>query len=142
MRNGAMCVLEIATCSPDCSILTTDVETGSPNLRLEHAHGWVLYLCCIMLRANSFVLLRCYILSGSDAISRLINLDKTTIATGDDEGCIKVWDTRQRSLCNSFDAHCDYVSDITFRSGALLATRYFSRLITLSLLPSSSFQCH
>ncbi|XP_062144115.1 WD repeat-containing protein 55-like [Alnus glutinosa] len=92
INNGS----EIATCSPDCSILTTDVETGSPNLRLEHAHG--------------------------DAISRLINLDKTTIATGDDEGCIKVWDTRQRSLCNSFDAHCDYVSDITFRSGTLLAT--------------------
>ncbi|XP_059439916.1 WD repeat-containing protein 55 [Corylus avellana] len=80
----------IATCSTDCSILTTDVETRSPKLRLEDAHG--------------------------DAINRLINLDKTTIATGDDEGCIKVWDTRQRSCCNSFDAHCDYISDITFYS--------------------------
>lgn len=82
--------------------------------------------------------MRCYILCGSDAINRLINLRESTIATGDDEGCIKVWDTRQRSCCNSFDAHRDYVSDITFASddSKLLATRYFSRSITLSLLLS------
>ncbi|KAJ4787550.1 WD repeat-containing protein 55 [Rhynchospora pubera] len=36
------------------------------------------------------------------------------IASGDDEGCIKVWDTRQHACCNSFDAHEDYVSDLTF----------------------------
>lgn len=64
-------------------------------------------------------------LCGSDAINRLINLNETTIASGDDEGCIKVWDTRQRSCCNSFDAHHDYVSDMTFSSDAfkLLSTR-------------------
>jgi hypothetical protein len=60
MRNGrCVCVLAIATCSPDCSILVTDVETGSPIARLEDAHRWVLYLCCIMLCAISLVLLRC-----------------------------------------------------------------------------------
>lgn len=30
----------IVTGSPDCSILATDVETGSTIARLENSHGW------------------------------------------------------------------------------------------------------
>ncbi|KAJ8751257.1 hypothetical protein K2173_016438 [Erythroxylum novogranatense] len=88
----------MVTGSSDRSILATDVETGSPIARLENAH--------------------------EDAIFSLINLTDTTIATGDDQGCIKVWDTRQQSCCNSFSAHEDYVSDMTFASDSskLLAT--------------------
>ncbi|KAF3447672.1 hypothetical protein FNV43_RR08375 [Rhamnella rubrinervis] len=83
----------IVTGSPDRSILATDVETGSTIARLEDAHG--------------------------DAVNRIINLTESTIASGDDEGCIKVWDTRQRSCTNSFDAHEDYVSDMTFASDSM-----------------------
>ncbi|KAL6342313.1 hypothetical protein AAG906_007527 [Vitis piasezkii] len=83
----------IVTGSPDRSILATDVETGSAIARLEHSHG--------------------------AAINRLINLTETTIASGDDEGCIKVWDTRQQSCCNSFDAHEEYISDMTFASDSM-----------------------
>ncbi|KAK8935022.1 hypothetical protein KSP39_PZI014744 [Platanthera zijinensis] len=88
----------VLTASPDCSILATDVETGSAISRLEEAH--------------------------EDSINRLVILTETTIASGDDEGCIKVWDTRHHSCCNSFDAHEDYVSDMTFVSSSkqLLAT--------------------
>ncbi|KAJ4811229.1 WD repeat-containing protein 55 [Rhynchospora pubera] len=78
----------ILTASPDCSILATDVETGKTVAHLENAH--------------------------EEAINRLVNLTDTMIASGDDEGCIKVWDTRQHACCNSFDAHEDYVSDLTF----------------------------
>ncbi|KAI4327873.1 hypothetical protein L6164_020284 [Bauhinia variegata] len=93
--NGGRAIL---TGSPDCSILATDLETGSAIARLDNAH--------------------------EAAINRLINLTESTVASGDDEGCIKVWDTRQRSCCNSFDAHEDYISDMTFQSDAmkLLAT--------------------
>ncbi|WJZ94947.1 hypothetical protein VitviT2T_013754 [Vitis vinifera] len=83
----------IVTGSPDLSILATDVETGSAIARLEHSHG--------------------------AAINRLINLTETTIASGDDEGCIKVWDTRQQSCCNSFDSHEEYISDMTFASDSM-----------------------
>ncbi|XP_054792503.1 WD repeat-containing protein 55-like isoform X1 [Prosopis cineraria] len=83
----------LLTGSPDCSILATDVETGSAIARLDNAHG--------------------------AAVNRLINLTESTVATGDDEGCIKVWDTRQRSCCNSFNAHEDYISDMTFASDAM-----------------------
>ncbi|XP_073220004.1 WD repeat-containing protein 55 isoform X2 [Cicer arietinum] len=88
----------LLTGSPDCSILATDVETGSAIARLDNAH---------------------------DApINRLINLTESTVASGDDEGCIKVWDIRERSCCNSFEAHEEYISDMTFASDAmkLLAT--------------------
>ncbi|KAF3341610.1 WD repeat-containing protein 55 isoform X1 [Carex littledalei] len=78
----------ILTASPDCSILATDVETGKTIARLENAH--------------------------EDAVNRLVNLTETTVASGDDEGCIKVWDTRQHACCNSFNAHEDYVSDLTY----------------------------
>ena len=64
----------------------------------------------------------------SAAINRLINLSEATIATGDDEGCIKVWDTRQRTCCNTFAAHQEYVSDMCYASDSmkLLGTRYSS----------------
>ncbi|XP_024018957.1 WD repeat-containing protein 55 [Morus notabilis] len=83
----------IVTGSPDQSILATDVETGSPIARLEDAHG--------------------------EAINKIINIKESTIASGDDGGCIKVWDTRQRSCCNTFNAHTDYVSDMTFASDSM-----------------------
>ncbi|TXG63852.1 hypothetical protein EZV62_010846 [Acer yangbiense] len=83
----------IVTGSSDHSILATDVETGSPIARLENSH--------------------------EDAIYSLINVTESTIASGGDEGCIKVWDTRQRTLCSSFNAHEDYVSDMTFVSDAM-----------------------
>ncbi|KAF9613107.1 hypothetical protein IFM89_005586 [Coptis chinensis] len=53
------------------------------------------------------------------AVNRLVNLTETTIASGDDNGCIKVWDTRQRTCCNSFDAHEEYISDMTYAADSL-----------------------
>ncbi|KAH1219935.1 WD repeat-containing protein 55 [Glycine max] len=93
--NGGRALL---TGSPDCSILAIDVETGSTIARVDNAH--------------------------ESAVNRLINLTESTVASGDDDGCIKVWDTRERSCCNSFNVHEDYISDITFASDAmkLLAT--------------------
>ncbi|KAJ4822402.1 WD domain repeat-containing protein 55 [Turnera subulata] len=88
----------ILSASSDRSILATDIETGSAIARLENAH--------------------------ENPIFSMISLTESTIATGDDNGCIKVWDTRQRSCTNTFEAHEDYVSDITFASDSmkLLAT--------------------
>lgn len=83
----------IVTGSPDKSILATDVETGSAIARLEDAH--------------------------EEAINKIINLTDSTIASGDDRGCIKVWDTRQRSCCNTFNAHEEYISDMTFSSDSM-----------------------
>ncbi|XP_010549434.1 PREDICTED: WD repeat-containing protein 55 [Tarenaya hassleriana] len=83
----------IVTASADCSILATDVETGSVVARLENAH--------------------------EEAINALINVTETTVASGDDSGCIKVWDTRQRSCCNEFGAHEDYISGMTFVSESM-----------------------
>ncbi|GMP26882.1 hypothetical protein CsSME_00003135 [Camellia sinensis var. sinensis] len=90
----------IVTGSPDCSILATDVETGSAIACLENSHG--------------------------AAVNRITNLTESTIASGDGEGCIKVWDTRQRTCSNSFNAHEEYISDMTFAfdSMRLLGTRY------------------
>ncbi|TKY53648.1 WD repeat-containing protein 55-like [Spatholobus suberectus] len=51
---------------------------------------------------------------------------------GDDDGCIKVWDTRERSCCNSFNAHEDYISDMTFTSDAMKLLATSDRFIDLS----------
>lgn len=83
----------IVTGSPDCSILATDVETGATITRLENSHG--------------------------DAVNRIVNLTESTIASGDDGGCIKVWDTRQRSCCNTYHVHEEYISDMTFASDSM-----------------------
>ncbi|KAI9115882.1 hypothetical protein K1719_012812 [Acacia pycnantha] len=55
--------ISLLTGSPDCSILATDVETGSAIARFDNARA---------------------------AVNRLINLTESTVATGDDEGCIKI----------------------------------------------------
>ncbi|XP_042061134.1 WD repeat-containing protein 55-like [Salvia splendens] len=83
----------IVTGSPDCSILATDVETGAAIARLDNSHG--------------------------AAVNRIVNLTESTIASGDDEGCIKVWDTRQRTCCNTLHVHEEYISDMTFASDSM-----------------------
>ncbi|CAL5366007.1 unnamed protein product [Camellia sinensis] len=98
--------LGIVTGSPDCSILATDVETGSAIARLENSHG--------------------------AAVNRIINLTESTIASGDDEGCIKVWDTRQCTWSNSFNAHEEYISDMTFAFDSMRLLGTSDRLVDLS----------
>ncbi|KAL5563472.1 hypothetical protein UlMin_033219 [Ulmus minor] len=78
----------IVTGSPDCFILAIDVETGGTIARLEDTHG--------------------------EAINKIINLYQSKIASRDDGGCIKVWDTKQRSCCGTYQAHEDYIFDMTF----------------------------
>ncbi|KAK7334595.1 hypothetical protein VNO80_26355 [Phaseolus coccineus] len=87
------CGRVLLTASSDCSILTTDVETGTTITRIHNAH--------------------------TATVNRLINLTESTVASGDDDGFIKVWDTRTRSCCNYFNAHENYISDMTFASGEM-----------------------
>ncbi|KAJ0240088.1 WD repeat-containing protein 55 [Hirschfeldia incana] len=83
----------IVTASADCSILATDVETGASVARLENAH--------------------------EDAVNTLITVTETTIASGDDKGCVKIWDTRQRSCSHEFNVHEDYISSMAFASDSM-----------------------
>uniref|UniRef100_A0A0C9RQ87 WD repeat-containing protein 55 n=1 Tax=Wollemia nobilis TaxID=56998 RepID=A0A0C9RQ87_9CONI len=107
----------VLTASPDCSILATSVETGQPIARLDNAHG--------------------------AAVNRLINLTETTIASGDDDGTIKVWDTRQNSCCNKFKAHEDYISDMEFVPDTmqLLGTSGDGRLSVCNLRKKKVHAC-
>ncbi|KAI5401488.1 hypothetical protein KIW84_066092 [Lathyrus oleraceus] len=88
----------LLTGSSDFSILATNVKTKSTIARLDNTH--------------------------EAATNRRISLTESTIASGDDDGFTKVWDTKEYSCCNSFEAHEDYISDITFASDVmkLLAT--------------------
>lgn len=82
----------VLTASADKSILATNVETGQAMARLADAHG--------------------------EAINRLVNCGENTVASGDDGGTVKVWDTRQNKCCNSFSAHQDFVADMEFLPGS------------------------
>ncbi|KAF9587505.1 hypothetical protein IFM89_003523 [Coptis chinensis] len=65
----------ILTVSPDFSSLATDVQMGATIARLDNAH--------------------------EAAVNRLVNLIETTIASGDNNGCIKTTDCLCRSDCES-----------------------------------------
>ncbi|KAG5123831.1 hypothetical protein JHK82_030568 [Glycine max] len=56
-------ITALLTGSSDCSILATDVETGSTIARVDNAH--------------------------ESAVNRLINLTESTVVSGDNDGCIK-----------------------------------------------------
>ncbi|KAK7334528.1 hypothetical protein VNO80_26285 [Phaseolus coccineus] len=102
------CGRVLFTASSDCSILATDVETGFKITHIHNAHKT---------EANT-----------SPAINKLINLTEFTVASGDDEGFVK--DIRTRSCCNYYEAHENYISDMTFASGEmkLLTTRIHSKV--------------
>ncbi|KAJ3041384.1 WD domain repeat-containing protein 55, partial [Rhizophlyctis rosea] len=36
------------------------------------------------------------------------------IASGDDEGCVKLWDTRQRKVAMKYKENVDFIADMTF----------------------------
>lgn len=77
--------------SEDGSILAVDVQTGKATARKSSAHN--------------------------TAISRLAVISETMTASGDDEGCIKLWDTRQPDLIAELpEAHSSYVSDMYLHS--------------------------
>ncbi|KAF3578314.1 hypothetical protein DY000_02035219 [Brassica cretica] len=76
--------LGIVTASADCSILATDVETGASVAHLEHAH--------------------------EDAVNTLITVTETTIASGDDQGCVKWrWDTICKNHLKLLDTYLMFV---------------------------------
>jgi WD40 repeat protein len=76
----------LLTGSSDRSILATDVSTGKLLSRLTNAH--------------------------KAPVNRLVAVDKNTIVSGDDDGAVKVWDTRQQKAVGQFAPFVDFVSDI------------------------------
>ena len=72
----------------DACIVATDVATGSTVARLENAHA--------------------------TSISRIITLSGNMIASGDDDGCVKIWDTRARTACGEHKPFVDFVSDMKY----------------------------
>ena len=83
VNDGAL----LLTGSSDRSILATDVATSKPLARLTNAH--------------------------KAAVNRIISIDANTVASGDDDGVVKVWDTRKQTACGQFAPFVDFVSDIT-----------------------------
>lgn len=49
-------------------------------------------------------------------VNVLKQIDANVIASGDDIGCIKVWDTRQHRCVVEWTDHSDYISDMTCNS--------------------------
>jgi|TARA_B100000073_G_scaffold341004_1_gene341629 hypothetical protein len=72
----------------DACIVATDVATGSTVARLENAHA--------------------------TSINRIITLSGNVIASGDDDGCVKIWDTRARTACGEHKPFVDFVSDMKY----------------------------
>lgn len=62
----------------------------------------------------------------SKPINALLLVDENVIATGDDEGTLKVWDMRKSTSFMSLKPHEDYISDIAAdpEKRTLLASRY------------------
>jgi len=72
----------------DRAIVATDVTTMTTIARLENAH--------------------------EAPVNRMIACGENMIATGDDEGTVKIWDTRARSACGEHKPFVDFVSDMKY----------------------------
>ncbi|EKX48261.1 hypothetical protein GUITHDRAFT_86068 [Guillardia theta CCMP2712] len=49
-------------------------------------------------------------------VNAMLVMDDKFLATGDDEGVIKLWDLRQQRCCHELREHEDYISEITMAS--------------------------
>ncbi|KAI8823021.1 WD40-repeat-containing domain protein [Fimicolochytrium jonesii] len=60
----------------------------------------------------------------SEPINALQTLSESLIATGDDGGCVKIWDTRQRKVAMKYHENVDFISDMThvYHKKTLLVT--------------------
>eukprot|EP00899_Mesostigma_viride_P008768 jgi/Mesvir1/17893/Mv12963-RA.1 len=96
IENGRM----LLSASADRTIAAVDTETCQLSARLTDAH--------------------------SCPINRLAYVSENIVASGDDEGCVKVWDTRQRKCVALFeDVHEDFVADMCYAAD-------HQRLLTVS----------
>ncbi|XP_033112946.1 WD repeat-containing protein 55-like [Anneissia japonica] len=86
------------TISKDKSIRVVDVESGAVKYQMLKAHENALYSVLVV--------------------------DEKTLATGDDNGVIQIWDTRKKESIISFKQNEDYISDMATDSEKriLLAT--------------------
>ncbi|KAJ3126004.1 WD domain repeat-containing protein 55 [Physocladia obscura] len=103
--------LEIYSAGADASFQVLDSLSGKPILKKASAHA--------------------------DPINCIKALDRNVIATGDDEGVVKIWDTRDRKLITKYTAHDDYISSFswtpTTTPPTLLATSADGRLSVYDL---------
>ena len=49
------------------------------------------------------------------AINALQPLAENLVASGDDDGCIKLWDPRQPEASRSFSEHTDFIADFAYQ---------------------------
>lgn len=76
------------SCGADRLLQQRDVATNKPIWRQLRAHD--------------------------SAINALTMLESTGVATGDDDGELKLWDVRQRSVALSFSEHTELITDMIF----------------------------
>lgn len=88
----------ILSSSTDKSILAVDVATGKAQARKRNAHD--------------------------AAISRLAAVSESITASGDEDGILKLWDSRQSDAIATLTPHTDYISDMAVCDAehALLST--------------------
>ncbi|KAJ3155812.1 WD domain repeat-containing protein 55 [Geranomyces variabilis] len=84
--------------SKDRTLQVVNVETGKVTAKKPKAHA--------------------------EPINTLLTLSDALIATGDDGGCVKVWDLRQRKVALSYHDNTDFISDLHYveHKKTLLAT--------------------
>ncbi|KAI8910052.1 WD40-repeat-containing domain protein, partial [Powellomyces hirtus] len=100
--------------SKDKSLQVIDVETGKVMLKKPKAH--------------------------SEPLNALLALNAQLLASGDDGGCIKIWDTRQRKVAMKYHENVDFISDLTFveHKKTLLATSGDGCLTVMDIRKSKS----
>jgi WD40 repeat protein len=55
-------------------------------------------------------------------INKLLTIDESIICTGDDQGCIKVWDLRAKKEVRTYHENVDYISDMIYEKNLLIAS--------------------
>jgi len=76
--------------SKDKSITAIDASTGSTRLKLAGAHD--------------------------HPLNTLLVLNDNMLATGDDQGVIKLWDNRSQKCVMTYEEHEDFIADMTYHS--------------------------
>ncbi|GMH35218.1 hypothetical protein BSKO_03086 [Bryopsis sp. KO-2023] len=75
-----------------------------------------------------------------NGISRLLAIKENLVVSGEDDGCIKLWDARQRHCCGEIPDLDDFVSDMAYKASvhSLVAS---SGDLTITINDLRKFKC-
>ena len=119
LRKFSQIFADLFTASADKSLAAIDLSTGKILFQKMNAHKYLADCHCLQIYKSNLICISSHPLLCAATREHFL-------ATGDEEGGVKLWDLRQSKELFSWQENDDFISELLLspENNALLATRY------------------